>query len=224
MNIIYTLLLSLPIGSRIATSKHRALFTLRTIGLTGGIATGKTVVSDYLSHRVPILDADVLAREAVLPGSEGLKALVRRYGPELLSSDGMLNRQKLAQVIFQDMNEKRWVESIIHPYVRKHLELRQSQETASTLVLVVPLLFEARMTDLVSEIWVVSCTLEQQLARLMRRNGLTHKEAQARIDSQMPLDQKCAQADVILENRGSLEDLYYQVDQALIIAPANRIT
>jgi dephospho-CoA kinase len=188
---------------------------LRTIGLTGGIATGKTVVSNYLSHRVPILDADVLAREAVLPGSEGLQALVRRYGPELLSSNGTLNRQKLAQIIFQDINEKRWVESIIHPYVRQHLELRQSQETSSTLVMVIPLLFEAQMTNLVSEIWVVSCTPAQQLARLMRRNGLTHKAAQARIDSQMPLAQKCAQADVVLENRGSLEDLYGQVDRAL---------
>jgi dephospho-CoA kinase len=188
---------------------------LRTIGLTGGIATGKTTVSDYLSHRVQVLDADVLAREAVLPGSEGLQTLVRRYGPELLYGNGTLNREKLAQIIFQNVNEKRWVESIIHPYVRQHLELRQSQETASTLVMVIPLLFEARMTSLVSEVWVVSCTPEQQLTRLMRRNGLTQPEAQARIDSQMPLAQKCAQADVVLENQGSLEDLYSQVDQAI---------
>jgi dephospho-CoA kinase len=197
---------------------------LRTIGLTGGIATGKTTVSDYLSHRVPILDADVLAREAVFPGSKGLQALVKRYGPELLHSNGTLNRQKLAQIIFQDINEKRWVESIIHPYVRQHLELRRSQETASTLVMVIPLLFEAQMTDLVSEIWVVSCTPGQQLARLIHRNGLSPIEAQVRIDSQMPLDQKCAQADVVLENQGSLEDLYCQVDQALGTASQNEIS
>jgi dephospho-CoA kinase len=219
LSIIQTLLLSLPISSRIATSPIEHIFTLRTIGLTGGIATGKTTVSNYLSHRVQVLDADVLAREAVLPGSDRLQTLVRRYGPELLCRDGILNREKLAQIIFQDANEKRWVESIIHPYVRRHLVLRQSQETASTLVMVIPLLFEAQMTDLVSEIWVVSCTPEQQLARLIRRSGLTQKEAQARIDSQMPLAQKCAQADVVLENQGSLEALYCQVDQALGIAP-----
>jgi dephospho-CoA kinase len=197
---------------------------LRTIGLTGGIATGKTTVSEYLSRRVRVLDADILAREAVLPGSEGLSALARRYGPELLCSNGTLNREKLARIIFQDADEKRWVESIIHPHVRQQLALRQSQETGSTLVMVIPLLFEARMTDLVSEIWVVSCTPEQQLARLMRRNGLTQAEAQARIESQMPLDQKCAQADVVLKNEGSLEDLYRQVDQALAIDPADDIT
>jgi dephospho-CoA kinase len=197
---------------------------LRTIGLTGGIATGKTTVSDYLSHRVSIIDADVLAREAVLPGSEGLSALVGRYGPELLCSDNTLNRKKLARIIFQDADEKQWVESIIHPYIRQQLVLRQLQETASTLVMVIPLLFEARMTDLVSEVWVVSCTPEQQLARLMRRNGLTQKEAQARIESQMPLAQKCAQADVVIKNQGSIEDLYSQVDQALAIAPAKEMT
>ncbi len=194
---------------------------MRTIGLTGGIATGKTTVSDYLSRRVQVIDADVLAREAVLPGSEGLQALVRRYGPELLCSNSTLNREKLAQIIFQDANEKRWVESMIHPYVRQHLELRQSQETASTLVMAIPLLFEAEMTDLVSEIWVVSCTPKQQLARLIRRNGLTQKEAQARIDSQMPLAQKCAQADVVLENQGSLQNLFCQVDQALETRPSS---
>ncbi len=202
---------------------------MRTIGLTGSIATGKTTVSEYLSHRVQVLDADVLAREAVLPGSDGLRALVGRYGPELLCGNGLLNRQKLAQIIFQNADEKQWVESIIHPYVRQQLmlrqsQLRQSQETTSTLVMVIPLLFEARMTDLVSEIWVVSCTPEQQLARLMSRNGLTHAEAQARIHSQMLLEQKCAQADVVIENQGSLEYLYDQVNRALAIAPADKIT
>jgi dephospho-CoA kinase len=200
---------------------------LRTIGLTGGIATGKTTVSDYLSRRVSVLDADVLAREAVLPGSKGLQALAQRYGPELLHSNGTLNREKLARIIFQDAKEKQWVESIIHPYVRQRLELgqsqAQSQETGSTLpstlVMVIPLLIEARMTDLVSEIWVVSCTPEQQLARLIRRSGLTPAEAQSRIDSQMPLPQKCAQANVVLENNDSLEALYLQIDRALKAAP-----
>jgi dephospho-CoA kinase len=188
---------------------------VRIIGLTGGIATGKTTVSNYLAQRVQVIDADVLAREAVRADSKILLALVKRYGSQLLDGSGTLNRAKLAEIIFQDGSEKRWVESMIHPYVRQRLASSKAQGTASTLVMVIPLLFEAHMTDLVSEIWVVSCSPDLQLARLIRRNGLTATEAQARIDSQMPLAQKCAQADVVLNNQGDLESLYLQVDQAL---------
>jgi dephospho-CoA kinase len=192
---------------------------VRIIGLTGGIATGKTTVSNYLAQRVRVIDADVLAREAVLPGSKILLGLVKRYGSELLDNSGTLNRAKLAQIIFQNRNEKQWVESMIHPYVRQRLVSLKAQGTTSTLVMVIPLLFEAHMADLVSEIWVVYCPPDLQLARLIHRSGLTAEEAQARIDSQMPLDQKCAQADVVLHNQGDLEALYLQVDQALGAAP-----
>jgi dephospho-CoA kinase len=195
---------------------------VRIIGLTGGIATGKTTVSNYLAQRVQVIDADVLAREAVRPDSKILLALVKRYGSQLLDGSGTLNRAKLAEIIFQDESEKRWVESMIHPYVRQRLASSKAQGTASTLVMVIPLLFEAHMTDLVSEIWVVFCPPDLQLARLIRRNNLTPLEAQARIDSQMPLAQKCAQADVVLNNQGNLEALYLQVDQALGVLPEDR--
>jgi dephospho-CoA kinase len=192
---------------------------VRIIGLTGGIATGKTTVSNYLAQRVQVMDADVLAREAVGSDSKILLALVKRYGSQLLDSSGTLNRAKLAEIIFQDGSEKRWVESMIHPYVRQRLSSSKAHATASTLVMVIPLLFEADMTDLVSEIWVVACPPDLQLTRLIRRNSLTATEAQARIDSQMPLEQKCAQADVVLNNQGDLEALYLQVDQALGVLP-----
>jgi dephospho-CoA kinase len=191
---------------------------VETIGLTGGIATGKSTVAAYLQQlQIPLVDADLLAREAVLPGSVGLRSLVERYGQELLEADGTLNRGKLAQLIFSSPQDRQQVEAIIHPFVRHRLAAERDRLSPHVLVMVmvVPLLFEAKMTDLVSRIWVVSCTANQQLNRLMHRNALTQAEAEARIHSQMPLAQKCALADVVLNNASSLEELHAQVDQAL---------
>jgi dephospho-CoA kinase len=190
----------------------------RIIGLTGGIATGKTTVSDYLSrhHGLTILDADVYAREATSQGSQGLRAIVKRYGGKVMQTADTLDRLQLAQVIFQNPAEKRWLEALIHPYVRDRLaSMSRLLAAQSIIVMDIPLLFEAEMTDLVSEIWVVYCHLDQQLTRLMQRSHLTQQEAQLRINSQMSLAQKCDRADVVLDNSGSVEALYTQIDQAL---------
>ncbi len=188
------------------------------IGLTGGIATGKTTISDYLSrhHGLTILDADIYAHEAISEGSEGLKAVLQRYGAEIMQAGHQLNRARLAQVIFQNSAEKRWLEALIHPYVRDRLtSTAKSLATQPIIVMDIPLLFEAQMTDLVSEVWVVNCEPGQQRHRLMQRNHLTQQAAQARIDSQMPLAQKCDRADIVLDNSGTIEALYTQVDRAL---------
>jgi dephospho-CoA kinase len=190
----------------------------RVVGLTGGIATGKTTVSAYLvSHYgLTILDADLYAREAVSLGSQGLQSIVERYGPDILRLDHALDRSKLAQIIFQDAAEKQWIESLIHPYVRDRLSSSaQSLHHQPLIVMDIPLLFEADMTDLVTEIWVVSCQPQQQLSRLMARNHLTQAAAQMRIDSQMPLREKCDRADIVLDNSGTLEALYAQADRAV---------
>jgi dephospho-CoA kinase len=190
----------------------------RIIALTGGISTGKTTVADYLArvHHFPILDADVYAREAVLPGSAILDKLCDRYGPSLRLPDGSLNRAQLGAIIFQDPEERQWVESLVHPYVRACFEReRLKLQSAPTLVMVIPLLFEANLTHLATEIWVVACTEAQQLERLIQRNGLTQAEALARINSQWPLSEKCKRADVILDNSGDRETLYAQIDQHL---------
>lgn len=164
-----------------------------------------------------MIDADQLAREAVLPGSRALQALADRYGSSILLADKSLDRVKLGQIIFRDGQEKRWVEGLIHPYVRDRLMAERQRFLISglTLVMVIPLLFEAHMSNLASEIWVVTCTAAQQLTRLMDRSGLTQIEAQARINSQMDLVQKAARANVVLDNSGSLEHLYAQIDQAV---------
>jgi dephospho-CoA kinase len=197
---------------------------MRLIGLTGGISTGKTTVSNYLAqtYSFPVWDADVYSREAVQPNSPVLLALVGRYGTEILLSDGSLNRPQLGSIIFSSLTERHWVEQQIHPVVRDRFceNIQQFQHQAdknATAILGVPLLFEAEMTDLVTEIWVVYCSPSQQQSRLIQRsNGsLTPEQAQARIDSQMPLEEKCKMADVVLDNSSTLEVLWQQVDDAI---------
>ncbi|MFB2897731.1 dephospho-CoA kinase [Aerosakkonemataceae cyanobacterium BLCC-F50] len=192
--------------------------TQRKIGLTGGISTGKTTVSNYLAntYQLPILDADIYAREAVQIGSPILNKISQRYGTEILLPDGALNRQKLGEIVFRDDEERIWLEQQIHPYVRQRFAEAMNQlPSNSTVVLVIPLLFEAKLTGLVTEIWVVFVDEQQQIKRLMQRNNLTLEQAKSRISSQMSLVEKCQKADVILDNSGSLEYLYQQIDAAL---------
>jgi dephospho-CoA kinase len=199
---------------------------VRLIGLTGGIATGKTAISNYLAHthKFPILDADIYAREAVHPGSPILNSIVERYGASILLSDGNLNRPELGNIIFCNPTEREWLEQQIHPYVRQRLvEATQNHIAQSTivstntltLVLVVPLLFEANMTDLCTEIWVVYCPPSVQVQRLRSRDGLNCDRANARIQTQLPLDQKCQKADVVIDNSSTLDFLFLQIDAKL---------
>jgi dephospho-CoA kinase len=196
----------------------------RVIGLTGGIATGKTTVANYLAtqYDLPILDADYYAREAVQPGAPILKLICDRYGPSILQPNGTLDRHQLGDLIFTAPKERQWLEAQIHPFVcdRIHHTL-QSHPQDPIVVLVIPLLFEAQMTHLVSEIWVVHCPLEQQQQRLMTRNQLTLEQANARIRSQMPLSEKVARATIALDNATELATLLKQVDQAIKGAPTS---
>ena len=189
----------------------------RIIGLTGGIATGKTTVSHYLAtaYHLPVLDADIYAREAVQPGSSILEAIVQRYGSDILLPDGTLNRQKLGQIVFSSTDKRHWLEQQIHPYVRDRLIKAINELPRQTVVLVVPLLFEAGMTDLVTQIWVVRCSQQQQQERLMQRDRLSAEAAQARINSQMPIEDKAAIADVVLDNSSTSVALLKQVDAAI---------
>lgn len=190
----------------------------RIIGLTGGIACGKTTVSQYLQekYQLPILDADIYARKAVEVGSPILKAIINRYGADILLADGNLNRAKLGEIVFKNPIERQWLEAQIHPFVEQSLITAISDYSHhQIIVLVIPLLFEANMTHLVTEIWVVNCLESQQIQRLMQRNGLNREQAQARINSQFPLAEKIKKADVVLDNLSDLECLYAQIDQVL---------
>jgi dephospho-CoA kinase len=204
----------------------------RIIGLTGGIGMGKTTISNYLSaeHGIPVLDADLIAREVVVPGSPVLSKIVDRYGATMLLPDGQLDRLQLGRIVFNSLSERHWLEQQIHPLVRDRFEQdlqHPSLRSEPVVVLVVPLLFEARMTDLVNEIWVVSCTPDQQIERLLKRlvqsaHGnyhLSRANVQKRIDSQMPIERKIQRADVVLDNSQSEQILFQQIDQALKSSP-----
>lgn len=189
----------------------------RIIGLTGGIACGKSTVSNYLEniYKIPVLDADIYAREAVEKGSEILERILARYGRKVKTEDNSLNRQQLGEIIFNNPEEKIWLESQIHPYVRECFKRHLEQLEAPIVVFSIPLLFEAKLTHLVTEIWVIYCSFEQQIQRLMTRNNLTREQAIARINNQMPLAEKIALADIVLDNSRDLEALYTQIDRAI---------
>jgi dephospho-CoA kinase len=188
---------------------------MRLIGITGGIGTGKSTVSNYLQTRynLPIWDADIYARSAVLVGSPILEAISKRYPADILQPDGTLDRRRLGEIIFNDLNERQWLETQIHPYVRNCFEIAISQLAPDgTAVLAIPLLFEAKMTDLVTESWVISCDRTTQLNRVMARDRIDRTAAEIRIDSQMSLADKIVLADVNLDNSTNIKDLERQID------------
>jgi dephospho-CoA kinase len=188
---------------------------MRLIGITGGIGTGKSTVTNYLQTRyhLPIWDADIYARSAVAIGSPILAAISKRYPADILQPDGTLDRQRLGSIIFNDINERQWLEAQIHPYVQNCFEIAISQLAPDGVaVLAIPLLFEAKMTDLTTEIWVVSCDRITQLNRVMARDSIDRTAAEIRIDSQMSLADKIALADVNLDNSTNIDDLEHQID------------
>lgn len=200
---------------------------LRIIGITGGIACGKSTVADYLErhYHCKILDADRYARDAVTPPSPILVAIQKRYGDDILTQSGELDRAQLGQIIFHDGRERQWLEGLIHPYVRQQLAHERDRYAAcldsplrqpvSPLVMVIPLLFESQMEDLVTEIWVIACTTPEQRQRLIDRNGLSVEQAEARIQSQWPLAEKIKRASTVIHNSGDRAQLYQQIDVAL---------
>ena len=200
---------------------HNSVWDRRVIGITGGIAMGKTTVSNYLEsrHGLTVLDADLYARDAVVPGTQAIAAITDRYGPSILLSDGTLDRAALGTKIFTDPAERLWVEAHIHPFVRmKLIENRDRALQASPdrpIVLVVPLLFEAEMTDLVTETWVIYCSRDRQLQRLMTRSNLSEQQALDRISSQLDNQIKCSKATWVLDNSTQVADLYAQIDRAI---------
>ena len=182
----------------------------RRIGLTGGIATGKSTVGQLLQehHGLPVLDADHFAREALAPGTEAARAVLERYGT--------IDRPALGHIVFGDPAERHWLEQLVHPLVRQRFDEELAlMANQPAVVLMIPLLFEAGLEGLCSEVWLVDCDKRQQLARLMARNGLNQTEAQGRINAQWPLERKRLLADRTISNRGNPEELAGVVAEAV---------
>lgn len=188
------------------------------IGLTGGIASGKsTVVSMLRQYDAAIIDCDIIARDVVLPGSKGLQAVVRAFGPQALLSDGTMNRAYISSIVFTNPAKKQELEEILFPLIRQEIRTKITQlEKAGEAVafLDMPLLFEVKYQSYVNEVWLVYVDAVTQLARLMARNGYTRDEALARIRSQFPIDKKRALSQVIVDNTASLEKTEEQVKAA----------
>ena len=200
----------------------------RRIGLTGGIASGKSSVGRLLAEQgIPVLDADRYAREGLAPGSPGARAVLERYGGQVRAHTGSnrdgsvmqsdtIDRAALGRIVFNDPAERQWLEELVHPLVRERFQRELARLTdAPVLVLMIPLLFETGLDNLCSEVWLVDCDEDQQRQRLMERNGLSEAEARARITAQWSLARKRTLADVVLDNRGTPEQLAVRVAAAL---------
>ena len=189
---------------------------LLRVGLTGGIATGKSYVTQRLHEAdIPTIDADRLAREAVAPGSAGLKAVVARFGPDVLAEGGALDRARLGALVFGDANARADLDRIIHPEVYKritawHAQLIQSGYQGPA-VADIPLLFETDRASDFDVVVVVACDPARQRQRLIDRDGLSEDAADARLASQWPIARKVARADFVVMTDGALADTDAQV-------------
>jgi dephospho-CoA kinase len=188
-------------------------------GLTGGIASGKSAVAARLRERgVPVIDADQLAREAVAPGTAGLAAVVELFGQDVLQTDGSLDRKKVALAVFGDDAKRKALNAIVHPIVstltfKTASQLRDEGEALACYE--AALIVENGVADAFRPLVVVSAPEDLQIARAMARDGATADEARARIRAQMPLAEKTAVADFVIENTGSLDELNRRTDEVL---------
>ena len=188
---------------------------MRVLGLTGGIGSGKTIVGKMFAQLgAEIIDADQLARDVVEPGQPALGEIVERFGPDVLQVDGRLDRARLGGIVFADAAARAALNAITHPRIRERMAAAVSarKDRSGVLILVIPLLYESARTALVEAVIVVWVDPQTQLRRLLERGGLTDEQARQRIAAQMPLDQKRALADHVIDNRGTPEETQRQVE------------
>jgi dephospho-CoA kinase len=192
---------------------------VRLVGLTGGIATGKSTFAEALRARgAPVVDADALARAAVAPGTPALADIARAFGPGVLAPDGGLDRKKMAAIVFADPDARRRLEAITHPAVRRAMADETARLAAAGHDLAfydTPLLFEVGLDAVVDAVVVVWAPPAVQRARLGTRDGLGPADADARLAAQLPVDEKAARADFVVENVGARDELGPKADRLL---------
>lgn len=191
---------------------------MRVFGLTGGIASGKSTVAKRFRQRVPVIDADQLAREVVEPGQPGLLEVKERFGAGVLLPDGSLNRARLGEMVFGDEPARLDLNQIIHPRVQALLRTRLNRLSKQGEIVAcyeVPLLFESQLEGQLRPVVLVSAKREHQIARAMKRNAWTRAQAEARVNAQLPLSDKEARADYVIVNDGPLEETLRQADSVL---------
>jgi dephospho-CoA kinase len=195
--------------------------SLLRVALTGGIATGKShCLRRIAAQGVPTIDSDVLAREAVRPGTPGLRAVVARFGNAIVDPGGELDRAALGRVVFADLKARRDLEAIVHPEVFRGIETWFARLQGEPLpprlaVADVPLLFETGYQDRFDRVIVAFCEPDEALRRLMKRDGLSQDEARQRVATQLPIDLKRARADYVIDTSGTTADTDRQVDEVI---------
>lgn len=183
------------------------------VGLTGGIASGKTAVSDMFADLgIPVIDTDVVAREVVAPGSDGLAAIVEAFGSDVLQADGALDRRALRGIVFADADARQRLEAITHPLIREQTMRQSAAAGGAYQVIVVPLLVESPMRHAMDSILVVDVPESVQLERLRARDGEDEAQARRMIAAQASRDERLALADQVVRNDGSLADTRRQVE------------
>ena len=188
---------------------------MKVLGLTGGIGSGKSMVASMFAQLgADVIDADRLARDVVAPGQPALQEIASAFGRDILLPDGRLDRGKLGRIIFADPVARGTLNAITHPRVRERMdaEIAARQSGPGVLIVDIPLLYENERTGRVETVIVVWVDTETQLRRLVERDGLSEHDARQRIAAQMPLDEKRARADVVIDNSGSRENTRRQVD------------
>jgi dephospho-CoA kinase len=199
----------------------KEVINIKTIGLTGGIACGKSSVIEILTHYgIKVISADDLVHQMSEPGGPAYAAIVKQFGNHIVGDGGQINRRKLGEIIFADNQARSRLESITHPIVIAEIKEQISQwkkQGFDIVVVEVPLLFEVGITDLFDQVWVVSASTEKQLQRLQTRDHLTVEEAERRISAQLSLAYKEGQADVVIINNQGLDALTAQVQRLINI-------
>jgi dephospho-CoA kinase len=199
---------------------------VRVVGLTGGIATGKSTFAAILRARgMPVVDADELARAVVAPGQPALAEIARAFGPEVLRPDGSLDRKKVGAVVFADPDARRRLEAITHPAIRLAMAAEAQRLAGEGHLLAfydAPLLFEVGLDGLLDSVVVVWAPRAAQQARLAARDGLAGPDAEARLAAQLPIDEKAERADFVVENAGAPAELEAKADRLLADLRAGR--
>ncbi|WP_028783423.1 dephospho-CoA kinase [Thalassobacillus devorans] len=189
------------------------------IGLTGSIASGKSTVSlMFDDYDIPVIDADKISREVVIPGEKAYHEIVTEFGTSILREDGSIDRKKLGAIVFKEEEKRKRLNNIVHPAVRKRMIERRDHfcnQEVPAVVMDIPLLFESELTHLVDKTLVVYVDEKVQLERLMERDGSTKEEAIQRINAQLPVQQKAEMADEVIDNNGTKHESYQQLHAIL---------
>ena len=182
------------------------------VGLTGGIGSGKSTVTDIFQQLgIPVIDADVIAHALVEPGQPALGEIIKAFGPDSVNASGVLDRNRLRELVFSDPEQRRRLEAILHPKIRREIIALTANIRTPYCIVVIPLLLETDQRDLVDRILVVDTGVDNQIARVTMRNSLPRREIMAIITAQASRDRRLAAADEVIDNNGSLAELKNQV-------------